>query len=88
MINRQMELSLTSVRTGATARGSQGRQRRAAWWFDRMRQAVDRAFDWSAAGLPRPEQAVFQGFYRQALVPSAVPAARVDVAGQEKEVCA
>jgi hypothetical protein len=29
---------------------------RARWWFDQMHAVVDRAFDWSAAPVSRPEQ--------------------------------
>lgn len=51
---QQMELGFQgAVRPVYRARQ---RSRRAAWWFERMRQVVDAAFDWSAAPQPRPEQ--------------------------------
>ena len=35
------------------------------WWFERMRQIVDRAFDWQPAPSPRPEQIYFPGTHRK-----------------------
>lgn len=32
------------------------RQSRAQWWFARMREVVDQAFDWRPAPPPRPAQ--------------------------------
>ena len=37
----------------------QKRLNRAHWWFERMRQVVDRAMDWRPAPPPRPEQMWF-----------------------------
>jgi hypothetical protein len=31
-------------------------KQRSRWWFDRMRQLVDTAIDWSPTPPPRPEQ--------------------------------
>ncbi|MCX6922651.1 MAG: hypothetical protein NT154_05465, partial [Verrucomicrobia bacterium] len=35
------------------------------WWFERMRQIVDRAFDWQPAQMPRPEQIWLPGTHRE-----------------------
>lgn len=32
------------------------RRRRAQWWFQQMRMAVDKAIDWKPAPPARPEQ--------------------------------
>lgn len=51
----QLELDLS----GGLCRSRTPRQRRlsrANWWFQRMRQLVDRACDWQPAPAPRPEQ--------------------------------
>lgn len=56
MDKQQLELSLANGRIYRTRR--QKRQSRAGWWFERMRQVVDRAFDWQAVP-PRPEQIWF-----------------------------
>ena len=54
MTNEQMELSLANGRVCSSLNRRQRRLNRAAWWFDRMRQVVDRAIDPTPA--PRPEQ--------------------------------
>ena len=56
MIDRQMELSLAQARSGGPQNHHQRRLSRAQWWFERMRETVERAFDWRPAPLPRPEQ--------------------------------
>jgi len=58
MTDQQMELSFgnTSGACATTLNRRQQRLNRAPWWFDRIRQIVDRAFDWQPAPLPRPEQ--------------------------------
>ena len=58
IMNGQMELSLEAGR-GRAARNRVRRAGRAGWWFERMRQVVDRALDWPAAPEPalRPEKA-------------------------------
>ena len=61
--NQQLELGLNGGRTRAPR--SQQRATRAAWWFARMRQAVDSAFDWQPVPQPRPEQATLPGTHRE-----------------------
>jgi hypothetical protein len=57
MTNAQLELSFGALRgcptPTATRRPS---MRNPQWWFQRMRQIVDRALDWQPAPAPRPEQ--------------------------------
>ncbi len=48
MTNQQMELGFGSGRKLRPTTRRQRRLERAAWWFDQMRQAVDRALDWQA----------------------------------------
>jgi hypothetical protein len=59
MTNQQMELGFGKTRICPSIRRLRRRQSRANWWFDRMRQVVDRAFDWQAAPTPPPEQIWF-----------------------------
>jgi hypothetical protein len=59
MMNQQMELEIGTVRNCPSARRGQRRSGRASWWFDRMRQVVDRALDWQPAPPARPEQIWF-----------------------------
>ncbi len=47
-------------------RRRQQRLLRAQWWFDRMRQVVDRAFEWETTP-GRPEQTWLPGAVRQPL---------------------
>ncbi len=54
--NEQMELSFSIVPNTRPVRSRGGRTRNANWWFERMRQVVDQAFDWRPALPPRPEQ--------------------------------
>jgi hypothetical protein len=56
-ITEQMELGFNgnvSVRPNQPSRVS-----RARWWFEQMRQVVDRAIDWQPNGPGRPEQTWF-----------------------------
>ena len=60
MNNAQLELSFVNRR----ARRSATVTRRSSihnpqWWFQRMRQIVDRALDWQPTPPPRPEQISF-----------------------------
>jgi hypothetical protein len=71
MIDTQLELSLSNP--GATQSPRAIRSPSAytsRWWFQRMRQIVDRAFDWQPAPQPRPEQFWFRGTHRQVSVNS------------------
>jgi hypothetical protein len=38
---------------------------RAMWWFERMREVVDQAIDWSPAPPPPPEQILFPDVSRR-----------------------
>jgi hypothetical protein len=55
MTNQQMELGIDKKRGCSTQR----RQNRASWWFDRMREVVEKAKDWQPAPPARPEQIYF-----------------------------
>ena len=62
MTNAQLELSFGAVR----GRSMPTTNRRPSihnpqWWFQRMRQIVDRALDWQPVPPPRPEQIDFPG---------------------------
>lgn len=65
MTNEQLELGLGGTKTGIVAGRRENRIQRAAWWFDRMREAVNNAMDWPPAGEPRPEQIWLPGSQRQ-----------------------
>jgi hypothetical protein len=56
MLDQQMELGLNRSTECPSVYRRQRRHNRARWWFAQMRRAVDRALDWPAAPLPRPEQ--------------------------------
>jgi hypothetical protein len=59
MTNQQLELTLGKARACRSLARPQRRQARAQWWFGRMREAVDKAFDWQPAPQARPEQIWF-----------------------------
>ena len=60
MTNQQMELGFSNNRVCRSAGRPQRRQTRAQWWFDRMREAVDKAFDWQPTAEARPQQIWFR----------------------------
>ena len=62
--NQQLELGLNGGRPRHAGRPAQ-RASRAAWWFARMREAVDSAFDWQPAPAPRREQTVLPGTHSE-----------------------
>jgi hypothetical protein len=71
MNNAQLELSLGNHCAMRLPRASRPPATfTSRWWFDRMRQIVDRAFDWQPAPPPRPEQIWFPGTHRQVSVNS------------------
>jgi hypothetical protein len=71
MTDAQLELSLGSPRATLSPRAKrQSSALTSRWWFERMRQIVDRAFDWEPAPPPRPEQIWFPGTHRQVNVNS------------------
>ena len=63
--NEQLELGFNGLKRLTGHKRRQGRVARAAWWFAQMREAVERAMDWNAAGEPRPEQIWIPGAARQ-----------------------
>jgi hypothetical protein len=93
MYDGQLELSFGSRRNGGPdecpPRSLTRRQRRggrAGWWFERMRQIVERAADWEPAPLARPEQTWFTNSYRQP-GPLATPDARPVQHSAERQMC-
>jgi hypothetical protein len=68
--NQQLELGFNSgiQRRGANGLRQESRIARAAWWFAQMRDVVERAMDWNAAGEPRPEQIWIPGAIREVKV--------------------
>jgi hypothetical protein len=63
--NQQLELGLNGGRMRHAGTRSEQRAVRAAWWFARMRQAVDNAFDWQPVPEPRAEQTEIPGTHRE-----------------------
>ncbi len=57
--NEQMELGIDKTRACTSTRRPQRRQSRANWWFQQMREVVDKAVDWQPAPPARPEQIYF-----------------------------
>jgi hypothetical protein len=57
-LENQMELSL-KIRADYRDRRRKKPTRRAGWWFSQMRQAVDRAIDWTPRQMPRANQVDF-----------------------------
>jgi len=68
MTNQQMELGLGGTKIEIVAGRRESRIQRAAWWFERMRETVNKAMDWQPAGEPRPEQIWLPGSHRHAQV--------------------
>ena len=63
----QMELGFGSFACQTPA-ARRRRLNRANWWFQRMRQLVDRACDWQPAPEPRPEQIWFPNTHRESAI--------------------
>jgi len=61
MMSRQLELEIGQIRGALPAGVRQRRRTRAHWWFEQMRQVVDRAFDWQPTPEPRPRQTWLKG---------------------------
>ncbi len=60
MNNTQMELSFTTPHVCPSRHANRRPSPRdPRWWFQRMRQIVDRALDWQPAPQPPAEQIVF-----------------------------
>jgi hypothetical protein len=53
----QLELGLAGANRCLRVAQRERRLNRANWWFDQMRQVVDRAFDWKPAPRFQLEQA-------------------------------
>lgn len=66
--NEQLELGFTGGEIRPAGAPRQGRIARANWWFDRMRDVVEHAMDWSAVVEPRPEQIWMPGAHREVQV--------------------
>lgn len=61
MINQnQMELGLAGANRCPRVVQRERRLNRANWWFDQMRQVVDRAFEWPPAPRFQAEQIGFE----------------------------
>ena len=56
MNQKQMELGLAGANKCPRTVQRQRRLNRANWWFDQMRQVVDRAIDWEPDPRFQPEQ--------------------------------
>lgn len=65
-VTAQLELSLNGNAPRAIKRHRQTRIERAAWWFARMRAAVDNAMTWPTQPKPQPEQIWIPQTQRQA----------------------
>ena len=66
MTDAQLELSLGNPCVTSSPRANRRPPTfNSGWWFRRMRQIVDRAFDWQPAPPPRPEQIWFPGAHRR-----------------------
>ena len=71
MTDAQLELSLGNPRVTPSLRANRRPSTfNSGLWFQRMRQIVDRAFDWQPAPPPRPEQIWFTGTHRRVSVNS------------------
>jgi len=57
MTNSQLELNIANGTSRRRAVGTQRAQKRARWWFDRMREAADQAVDWRAQSITRSARA-------------------------------
>jgi hypothetical protein len=69
MTDTQLELSLDASRAPQSLRTNHPPSPfTSRWWFQQMRQMVDRAFDWQPAPPPRPEQTWLPGTHRQVRV--------------------
>jgi hypothetical protein len=52
----QLELGFNGTARTTTPRRRQTRIERAAWWFGKMRAAVDNAITWGGKPTPPPQQ--------------------------------
>ena len=63
--DQQLELGLHGAPRAPHLARREKRVARAAWWFNKMRAAVNGAMDWPPTGAARPEQTILPGAYRQ-----------------------
>ena len=66
--NDQLELGFNGTQAAVDGPRREGRIARANWWFNRMRDIVEDAMDWSAVAEPRPEQIWMPGANREVKV--------------------
>jgi hypothetical protein len=66
--DNQLELGFNGIQPRPNVARREGRIARAGWWFAQMRDIVERAMDWEAAGEPRPEQIWIPGANREVKV--------------------
>jgi hypothetical protein len=66
--DNQLELGFHGIQPRPNLAWREGRIARAGWWFAQMRDIVERAMDWEAAGEPRPEQIWIPGATREVKV--------------------
>jgi hypothetical protein len=66
--DNQLELGFNGIQPRPNTARREGRIARAGWWFTQMRDIVERAMDWEAAGAPRPEQIWIPGANREVKV--------------------
>ncbi len=86
MFDGQMEMSFGQASRAGTRR--QQRQSRAGWWFQRMRQIVDRATDWAPVPPARPVQIWFPATPDRLKRNLALPAASGPRPGaDERQIC-
>jgi hypothetical protein len=75
--DHQLELGFAAASACQAAGYRPRRLARANWWFQRMRQLVDRATDWQPALPARPEQSWFPNTHRNVSVaPQPMPGQR------------
>jgi hypothetical protein len=86
MFDGQMEMSFGQI--GRLGSFRKRKQSRAQWWFQRMRQIVDRATDWQSAPPPRPVQIWFEATENRINVKIG-PQAPADRSNQtdERQIC-
>jgi hypothetical protein len=86
MFEGQIEMSFETGSRWLPRR--QRRLTRAQWWFQRMRQVVDRAMDWQPVPPSRPEQLCLPGTQRTIDVAAQSPApAMLPQNPDERQIC-
>lgn len=60
---QQLELGLNGTQSRIFGRRREARVARAHWWFAKMREAVENA--WQSPAPGRPEQIAFPGLHRR-----------------------